>query len=210
VGAIGQDRGPRRRRGHPSGPFDDVTAALGHEPAIPPGPEDTEAVFRVLVGEKGVSLDDWEIGEHLAPDTRAIPVTLLGSTFTRRDALSAVARAFDVTPDQAVVLTTELLDRDSVVRVLADPDAPTDSIRTKSGHVVTATSGDRRYTTTELTGSKYLWLYTAENLPQHHHSRFDELCSGDLKTSRAWAIKENIRHFWDYQRRGWAEKYWKS
>ena len=57
---------------------------------------------------------------HARPDTRALPVTLLGSTFTRREAISAVARAFDVTPDQALALTAELLDRDSVVRVLAD------------------------------------------------------------------------------------------
>ncbi len=34
--------------------------------------------------------------------------------------------------------------------------------------------------------------------------------SGDLKTGRAWAIKENLRFFWEYRRRGWAEKHWKS
>ena len=50
-----------------------------------------------------------------------MPVTLLGSTFSRRDALSAVARAFDVTPEEAVALTADLLERDTVVRVLADP-----------------------------------------------------------------------------------------
>ncbi len=129
---------------------DDITAALGNEPAISPGPEDTETILRVLAGEKGASLDDWEIDEHLAPDSRAIPVTLLGSMFTRREAISAVARAFDVTPDQALSLTFKLLDRTSVVRVLADPTAGTEHVRTGSGQVVPATSGDRRYTTTEL------------------------------------------------------------
>jgi conjugative relaxase-like TrwC/TraI family protein len=141
---------------------DDLTCALGNDVAIPPGPDQVEAVFRVLAGEAGVSLDDWDIDEHgsletqaaskpqAAPDVRALPVTLLGSTFTRRDAICAVARAFDVTPDQAMALTTELLERESVVRVLADPDAGIESIRTKGGHVVPATSGDRRYTTTEL------------------------------------------------------------
>ena len=102
-----------------------------------------------------MSLDDWEIDEqHLsdsgAPGARALPVTLLGSTFTRRDAMSAVARAFDVTPDEAAALTARFLEREGVVRVLADPDAGTEHIRTRSGHVVPATSGDRRYTTTEL------------------------------------------------------------
>jgi conjugative relaxase-like TrwC/TraI family protein len=67
---------------------DDLTSALGKEQPISAGPEDTETILRVLAGEKGVSLDDWEIDENLAPDTRAIPVTLLGSTFTRREAIS--------------------------------------------------------------------------------------------------------------------------
>jgi conjugative relaxase-like TrwC/TraI family protein len=129
---------------------DDLNAALGNDPPIPPGPETTEAILRVLAGENGVSLDDWEINEHLAPDTRVLPVTLLGSTFTRREAICAVARAFDVTPDQALALTSKLLDRDSVVRVLADPGAGIDRVQTKSGQLIPATSGDRRYTTTEL------------------------------------------------------------
>ncbi len=128
----------------------DLTVALGNDPSIPPGPKTTEAILRVLAGENGVSLDDWEIDEHLAPDTRALPVTLLGSTFTRRDAICAVARAFDVTPEEALALTAGLLDRDSVVRVLADPTAGTDRVQTRSGQLVPATSGDRRYTTTEL------------------------------------------------------------
>ena len=85
-----------------------------------------------------------------ASGVRVLPVTLLGSTFTRRDAISAVARAFDVTPDEAAALTARFLEREGVVRVLADPDAGTEHIRTRSGHVVPATSGDRRYTTTEL------------------------------------------------------------
>ena len=61
-----------------------------------------------------------------------------------------MARAFDVTPDQAVALTAELLERESVVRVLGGTDVGSDQIRTRTGQIVPATSGDRRYTTTEL------------------------------------------------------------
>ena len=143
---------------------DDLTAALGQEVTAPPVPDKVEAIFRVLAGEGSVSLHDWEIDErHLAdsgaPGTRLLPVTLLGSSFSRRDAISAVARAFDVTPDDAVALTARFLDREGVVRILADRDvdpaledvgAGTEHIRTRSGRVVPATSGDRRYTTTEL------------------------------------------------------------
>ena len=96
----------------------------------------------MLAGESGVSLDDWEIDEQQPSDsgaagTRALPVTLLASTFTRRDAMSALARAFDVTPEEAAALTARFLEREGVVRVLADPDAGPEHIRTRSGHVVT-------------------------------------------------------------------------
>ena len=61
-----------------------------------------------------------------------------------------------------------------------------------------------------LVGSKYLWLYSRENLPKHHRRRFAALRKADLRTGRAWAIKENLRRFWEYKRKGWALRYWKS
>jgi len=60
-----------------------------------------------------------------------------------------------------------------------------------------------------LSGSKYLWLYASENLPEKHQETFRSLRASDLKTARAWAIKENIRHLWHYQREVWAERFWK-
>ena len=60
-----------------------------------------------------------------------------------------------------------------------------------------------------LVGAKYLFLYSAENLPERHAQRFNALRNSDLKTARAWAIKEDLRWLWDYHRRGWADKHWK-
>jgi transposase len=60
-----------------------------------------------------------------------------------------------------------------------------------------------------LTKSKYLWLYSQENLPEEHRDRFDELRRSDLKTSRAWAIKETLRHLWDYRSKAWAERHYR-
>ena len=105
---------------------DDLTAALGQEVTAPsPDPKRSKRSSGSLPARAGVSLDDWEIDEQHradsgAPGTRVLPVTLLGSSFSRRDAISAVARAFDVTPDEAVALTARFLDREGVVRVLAD------------------------------------------------------------------------------------------
>ncbi|MEY8016477.1 ISL3 family transposase [Mycobacterium servetii] len=78
-----------------------------------------------------------------------------------------------------------------------------DTVR-KAENRALAAAGDK-----SLAGSKYLWLYSAENLPDRHQDRFATLRSGDLKTARAWAIKESLRHFWSYQRRGWAAKHFK-
>jgi transposase len=60
-----------------------------------------------------------------------------------------------------------------------------------------------------LTGSKYLWLFAEENLPDRHRKRFAALKAGNLRTGRAWAIKESLRDLWSYTRRGWAERHWK-
>ena len=61
-----------------------------------------------------------------------------------------------------------------------------------------------------LTSSKYLWLFSEENLPAKYAERFALLKSMNLKTGRAWAIKESLRELWGYRRKGWAERFWKK
>jgi transposase len=78
-----------------------------------------------------------------------------------------------------------------------------DDVR-KAEHRTLRAAGDQT-----LTGSKYLWLYSLENLPEDHEEWFALLRELHLKTGRAWAIKESLRELWDYQRRGWAEHHWK-
>jgi transposase len=51
--------------------------------------------------------------------------------------------------------------------------------------------GDER-----LKGTRQLWLYSEENLPTKARERFAAVQHADLKTARAWAIKENLRHTW--------------
>jgi len=47
-----------------------------------------------------------------------------------------------------------------------------------------------------LKGSKQMWLWAEENLPQKYQDRFALLKQLDLKTSVAWAMKENLRRLW--------------
>jgi transposase len=60
-----------------------------------------------------------------------------------------------------------------------------------------------------LKGTKYLWLYSEENLPESSREKFTALRSLRLKTGRAWAIKESLRDLWGYRRKGWAFRHWK-
>ena len=61
-----------------------------------------------------------------------------------------------------------------------------------------------------LKGTKYLWLWNNENIPEWRKEEFEELRAKDLKVCRANAIKENLRHMWDYRYEGNMRKYFKS
>ncbi len=61
-----------------------------------------------------------------------------------------------------------------------------------------------------LVGTKHLWLFSEENLPEALEEWLAALRCLHLKTGRAWAIKEDLRDLWSYQRRGWAERHWRQ
>jgi transposase len=50
---------------------------------------------------------------------------------------------------------------------------------------------------TRLVGSKHLWLFNEQNVPERRHVEFGKLKHARLKTARAWALKEAFRDFWD-------------
>jgi len=69
-------------------------------------------------------------------------------------------------------------------------------------HKALKQAGDER-----LTGSKQLWLFNPENLSDDRWIEFETLKDQELKTSRAWAIKEQFRWFWEYRYAGNARKF---
>lgn len=56
-----------------------------------------------------------------------------------------------------------------------------------------------------LTGSKYAWLRSSETRTDKHEEILGKLCNKNLKTSRAWAIKESFVEFWEARNEGFAE-----
>lgn len=60
-----------------------------------------------------------------------------------------------------------------------------------------------------LTGTRQLWLYNPRNLSEEQQARFERVKQSDLKTARAWAIKENFRIFWTYHNTYGARQFFK-
>ena len=58
-----------------------------------------------------------------------------------------------------------------------------------------------------LARSRYLWLKNPENLSEKQRARFGYLAGLNLRTYRAWLLKESFKEFWYYKRRGWAAKF---
>jgi transposase len=147
--------------------------------------------------------------EHITDERRQASLDdyFTGLTPEQRDQIQAVAmdmwepyirsvRAHLTNPDEKIVF-----DRYHVMGYL---NTAVDTVR-KREHRALAGAGNNL-----LAGSKYLWLYTSDSLPERHTERLAALRAVDLKTGRAWAIKENLRHFWVYKRRGWGEKHWRK
>jgi len=67
--------------------------------------------------------------------------------------------------------------------------------------------GDAR---TEFFRSRFLFLWNAENVPEQRKEEFQQLKAVALKTSRAWAIKENFRDLWRCTTAEEAEAFFKK
>lgn len=76
-----------------------------------------------------------------------------------------------------------------------------DKVRRRENKDLQADGDDR------LKGTRQLWLFNEDNLSDDRHNALLAAMRNDLKTGRAWAIKENFRHFWTYTYAYSAEGY---
>jgi len=60
-----------------------------------------------------------------------------------------------------------------------------------------------------LKGSKYLWLYNENNIPENRRDEFAVLKAQGLKVGRTWTIKETLRELWNYHYLESARNFWK-
>jgi transposase len=147
--------------------------------------------------------------EYLADERRRESLDGFFSQFSTDERQGIEAVAMDMWDPYITSTRQHLEDADDKIvfdryHLMAYLTKAVDTVRKQESRALVAT-GDK-----SLSGTKYLWLYSAENLPDRHKDRFKVLRGGDLKTARAWAIKESLRHFWSYKRRGWGGKHFKA
>ena len=83
-----------------------------------------------------------------------------------------------------------------------------DQVRRRENKLLRAQGDDR------LVGSKHLWLYGADNLASSNANvetmlAFAQLRQSNLKTARAWALKESLRSLWKQPGRAAGERWYR-
>ncbi len=66
---------------------------------------------------------------------------------------------------------------------------------------------DRGYDETVLKHTKYCFLKNPENLTEKQQTKLDDVLEYDLKSVRAYLLKESFQLFWNYDSPYWAEWY---
>jgi transposase len=132
--------------------------------------------------------------------------TCLGS-FSMNDLAEVQAIAMDMwAPFVGALKTVVQGAEDKIVfdrfHVIGHMNDALDQVRRAENKALRA-EGDNR-----LVGSKHLWLYAAENVPEHRDEEFRTLRRMKLRTARAWSMKELLRGLWDCPSKKQGQWWW--
>lgn len=146
--------------------------------------------------------------EHIADERKQESLDSFFKLLTPEQRAQVEAVAMDMWDPFVNSVRAHLEDPDSKIvfdryHLMSQMGKAVDTVRKRENRALRESGDD------SLVGSKYLWLYSEENLPPRHKERFQALRAVDLKTARAWAIKENLRQLWEYTSPGWARRWWK-
>ena len=77
-------------------------------------------------------------------------------------------------------------------------------VRRRENHSLQAAGVER------FKGTRQLWLYNRQNLDEGRYHELLTAQRSDLKTGRAWAIKENFRLFWSQSNRHHGKRFFEA
>lgn len=146
---------------------------------------------------------------EIAPERTKKSVIRCFGRFSLNELTGIRAVAMDMWEPFIGIMRAMLPDADAKIvfdrfHIVKHMNEAVDVVRRRENRVLRA-EGDER-----LVGSKHMWLYGAENLPDHYAADFSLLRKANLKTARAWAIKETLRELWDQPSRSRGEAWYKN
>ena len=147
--------------------------------------------------------------EYVVDDRKQKSLESYYQQFTREELAAIEAIAMDMWDPYIAATKAYVPDADKKIvfdryHATTQVTKAVDKVRRRE-HKALAKEGDLR-----LLGTKYLWLRNEENVPEWRREEFDGVKHAELKTSRAWAIKESLRVFWNYAYAKCAWKYFKA
>jgi transposase len=145
--------------------------------------------------------------EHIAEGRTEASLFTYFAPFTLEDVAGVQAAAMDMwAPFFNTVVRCVPHAREKIVfdryHIVSHMNQAVDAVRRAETKALRAEGDDT------LTGSRYLWLYGEENIPTERRATFDALKTLNLKTGRAWSIKETLRGLWDCESLAAATSYY--
>lgn len=133
--------------------------------------------------------------------------------FSSEQLAEVEAVAMDMWEPFRQVILTLVADADEKIvfdrfHIVAHMNKALDQVRRRENKTLRAEGDDR------LVGSQHLWRYGEENFPTDDYDlttrlHFADLKRSNLKTARAWALKESLRDLWSQRSRAAGEVWWK-
>lgn len=146
--------------------------------------------------------------EHVSEGRSSESLEEYYSSLSAEECVGIEAVAMDMWPAYISATKKWILDAEEKIvfdrfHVMGHMEKAVDAVRKRENREMLA-EGDCR-----LKGTKWMWLYSRENLPERLKPALEALRSMKLKVARAWAIKETLRGMWNYLSANWAMKFFK-
>jgi len=150
--------------------------------------------------------------EHVAEDRKRASLEAYLEQFTAAERAGIQAIAMDMWAPYEEAARAQVPQADDKIvfdlfHIMTHMNEAVDRTRRREQRELKAAGDDR------LTGTKYVWSYGEENVPDKHRDRLARLTAHGmmrkLKTTRAWSIKESLRDLWTYRSRVAAEHHWR-
>lgn len=145
---------------------------------------------------------------EVAPDRKRQSLLECLGPFTPLQLRQVEAIAMDMWGPYLMTLEEVLPEADDKIvfdrfHIMIHVNLALDEVRRKENRLLKQ-EGDKR-----LLGTQRMWLYAEENLPERYQADFEALRDSNLKTARAWAIKESLRQLWHCPDHQAGEAWWR-